>query len=51
MIQLLTENVAQFIGNRETETHTGAEWEALAVEAGLSQEEIAQLFDYLDDIH
>ncbi len=44
MIQSLTEKVAQFIAEREDETHTEAEWEALAVEIGLNQGEIDELF-------
>ena len=39
----------EFIALHSEETHTGKEWIDLASAAGLNQDEINHLMDYLDD--
>jgi hypothetical protein len=43
--------VDEFLADCDEETHTGQEWENLAIAAGLNQKEIDAVFDYLDSIH
>ncbi|MDF0556395.1 hypothetical protein [Kamptonema sp. UHCC 0994] len=49
MLKIYSPELDEFISLHSEETHTGQEWIDLALAAGLNQDEINQLMDYLDD--
>lgn len=44
------DKVDQFLADHDEKTHTGEEWENLAIAAGLKPKEIDAVFDYLDSV-